>query len=668
MRWPSNRKIVLVSTPPTFTGSRLCPLEQVPIGALKLVSFLKKRGNTVRFLDMHGDKPSPWKLKPSGLGGGGLKLLNVMGRPVRYLERLADGLDLAPDEVWISCTFTFDLDLAFEYAEIFRRRFPGARLLLGGDAVRDPGAHRVPAGLEVFSGRIPEADAAEPDFSVRKKWKYGLFSLSLGCMNRCAFCSIWRDKPARLDEAAALHYVKALYERDRPANFWNWDPNVLMFSGGLERFLDGYIDAGIKSRLCFGKGFQPNLLTGRLITKLVKAGLGSSTFPIESSSSRSGMLKPYTVISTIKALEAARSAGFDPKSAQTTFILGYPGEDLASVFRSFSLSLVLGATPAPFPVFLFPGTSDYRRYAARRGAEPGRLHGSLWPLIGDGSVEKYDRLLEFLLTRDIEAIPGKLDLLAPELRGVFFREFERAGRFVELARAAKGDSRRELERIEKEIAMKKVPRFRKLLSVTASPRSDAASRTKLFSRHFLARLKEFYPGARITEVDVFREKLSFINEEFIDYAFHRKSYGQVSRKTRDLIDLAEKFIGQIAASDAVLISTPMWSLSIPSPLKAYLELVATLMFYRHKRTFPKKPVFALLTREGNYARPGADASKDAFINVQDRTLSAICGFLGLGEPQFIYAENTRITEELPADLEAAIKASINISLRRVLNP
>lgn len=668
MQWPRNRKIFFLSAPPTFSGARLCPLEQVPIGALKLVSFLKRRGNEVVYLDMHSGEPSPWKLKPAGRGGGEKRLLYVMGRPPDRLESGLDGLDLSPDEIWISCTFSFDLDLALEYAEVLRRRFPGARMRLGGDAVRNIPASEIPGGIEVFTGRIPEADAGVPDFSVRKKWEYGLFSLAIGCMNRCAFCSIWRDRPVKLDEEAVLRYVRDLYERDKPGLFWNWDPNVLMFRGALERFLDGYAAAGIKAGVCFGKGFQPNLLTEKLVGKMVKAGLSYSTFPIESSSSRSGMLKPYTVISTIKALESAKRAGYDPRLAQTTFILGYPGEDLGSVFRSFSLSLVMGATPAPFPVFLFPGTSDYSKYAgaAARGGIV-RLHGNLWPLIEDDQADKYDRLLEFLLTRDVRDIPGRIGLLTPELRGIFFREFEKSSRFVELARVAGSDSRRELERIEKEIAMRKVPRFRRLLHVTASPRSAGTSRTKLFAGHFLARFKEAYPGTRITEVDVFREKIAFMNEEFIDFVFRRKDYAQVSAKTRRLIDLTEKFIKQIEASDVVLFSTPMWSLSIPSALKAYLELVATMMFYRRKKTFAKRQVFALLTREGSYAKPGGDPSGDPFLNVQDSTLTAICGFLGLGEPHFLYAEGLRVNAELPPELEAGIKASINLSLRRTLN-
>lgn len=668
MRFPRRRKVVIVSTPPTFTGERLCPLDQVPIGVLKLVSFLKNLGNTVRYVDLHDGIARPWKLKPAGRRGDSSRLVRVMGKTAPLLERELKALDLVPDEVWLSCTFTFDLDLAFEYLEVLRARWPGARLVLGGDSVRNGGAPPPPAGAEVFTGRIPEADVLAPDFSVRKKWGYGLFSLSIGCLNRCAFCGIWRDKPAELDRDAVLEYVKNQHRLHKPRLLWNWDPNPLMFGGALERFLDGYAAAGLGAGLCFGKGFQPNLLTEGLAAKLVKAGLFSATFPIESSSSKSEMLKPYTVISTVKALETARRAGFDLRHAQTTFMLGYPGEDLGSVFRSFSLSLAMGTTPTPFPVFLFPGTADFGRYgplARRKGLF--NLHGSLWPLLDDELVEKYDRLLKFLLSRDAAGVQENIGLLAPDLRDSFFREFDKSVRFAELAGSARGDSRQELARIEKEIAMKKIKGVKKLLHITASPRALGRSRTKHFAGHFLSRFLESYPRTQVTGLDVFKQGISFIGEEFIDYAFHRKDYKALSAKTRRQVDLAEGFIRQLEAADIVLISTPMWTLSIPSPLKAYFELVSTLMFYRHKRTFGKKLVFALLTREGNYPKQGIGGEGGSFINVQDATLEAICGFLGFGRPHFIRAENTRINEELPPELEAEIKAAINLSLRRTLN-
>ncbi|HBA59610.1 MAG TPA: hypothetical protein DCZ92_02060 [Elusimicrobia bacterium] len=693
MNIPINKNVAILSTPPTFVGERLCPLGLVPIAILKLVAYLKGRGNRVEYINMHSgdvqDRSAPvrpgesseWKEKPMGCTGNRKAKMLIHGRSFEYFAQRLKGLEDKPHEIWISCAFTFDYDLVRDYVAIARKIHPAAKIVVGGDFVRETPELAKRAGADDWcTERIPEADACAPDFSSEKKWEYGLFQLQLGCVNKCSFCHISMDRPRRFEPDEVLGYMQKFYDRYRPTSFWNWDPNVTLCGRQLGEFLDKFADSPMKgATISFGKGLQPNLVTEELLKKMVRARVYSATLPMESANYETlkRLNKPYTLISSIKTLELAKNAGLQMSECRCTSLLGYPDDDFSSFFRVYLAVLKYKAVPSPFPVYLFPGSPDYKKYYSQlKHKDLADLHGQLWPLLPEKDIDKYLGLFKFIELTDFRSVKDNLGLLSADLKGKLLQEFERSDRFIDLCLNAKNDTLDEFRRIEKEIAVKKTSRkkpagkAKNILCVIANPAPERRSVSRHMAKHFIETYAKANPAAKVTVLDLCEEGLPFINREYVEVVYYGEKKDKLSAETEKLISLVEKYIGQLKEADEIVIATPMYTLSIPAVLKAYLELIASRLYYFYSRKMlSPKPVLCLLTRDGFYP-PGLAVRDPRFpyMNVQETILTAALSFLGLArEPKFIVAGGLDRKEYIPRAIALArkeIEAYVAASARK----
>ncbi|MBM3301449.1 MAG: cobalamin-dependent protein, partial [Deltaproteobacteria bacterium] len=416
---PEGKVVILLNTPFTYADHPLCPLHLMSVNTLKLISFLKLKGNRVHFINMRSDETYAWKDMPAGREGSATVSMRIMGKSKAHLLQRLRALNETPDEIWISCIFTFDHEVVGEMVKACREVFSGAKILLGGDSVRCAPELAAAMHVDAYCGRVEEADQAVPDLSAIDNKEYGLFQLAIGCPNRCAFCLAGMDPPRAIDTDVVISYMKEYYAAHHPSVFWNWDPNVLVFGKAFGAFLDKYAASGIRAKLRFGKGFQPNLLTESLFLSMAGTASVGASLPIEAADSATiqRYRKPYTIISSVKILAMALRHNFDLRSSQCTFVLGYPDDSFPSIFRAYLTILLFGGRPTPFPVFLFPHSADYERYREiLQDKDLARLHGQLWPLVHSQDVPKYQNLLKFLLLPTFEQAGQNLSLLTPDLR------------------------------------------------------------------------------------------------------------------------------------------------------------------------------------------------------------------------------------------------------------
>ena len=668
---PVRKNIAILSTPPTFVGERLCPLGLVPIGILKLVAFLKNRGNHVSYINMHfGNMPDKlsvaqpegtcqWKEKPLGAEGGRKARMLISGRSFEYFAQRLKSLEKKPHEIWISCSFAFDYDLVKEYISIARKIYPAARIMVGGDFVRTETGLAKKAGADGFcSERILEADSCVPDFSSERSWEYGLFQLELGCVNKCSFCAISMDRPQKFDVDAVLGYMKKFYDKHHPSKFWNWDPNVALYPAQLEDFLDKYAASGMNATLDFGKGLQPNLVTEKLLKKMALAG-ATATLPMECAkySVTRRLNKPYTIISSIKLLDMAKRNGIKMSECRCTSLLGYPDDDFNSFFRIYIATLKFGAVPSPFPVYLFPGSPDYKQYFDLiKHKDLSELHGQLWPLLPEKDLDKYINFFRFVQQTDITNIKKNLTLLSPDLKAVLLKELENSDRFVDLCLNTKKDTLDEFRKIEEEITRKKIKKTKNILYIVANPAPLGKSVSRQLGEHFIKTCKKADPLTKVTVVDLYQEGLTFITQEYVDIVYYKDGKKDISPETRNLIVLVEKYIKQLRGADEVVIVPPMYTLSIPAILKAYFEMIASRLYYFYDgKMLEPKPVLCILSRDGVYP-PGGELSAPGFIypNVQEALLSAAVSFLGLARKiKVIAASGLGEKENIPQILAKA---------------
>ena len=443
--------------------------EAYPYGLYQIGAWLRGRGDEVRLLDMMGydvnvdaDLASfseaalrPWRRLPAGSAAvqGLKKDLYWYGMPLDALrDRLRDLGDL--DEVWVTCAINFNRPPAMEVIRVVREQVPAATIRLGGAWPTCSPEDAAAAGAdEVFQGRMDEADALLPDFSLAENpIDIGLFRLSNGCDKRCSFCVNSRQERQLFYPVDAVRdYLHACHETWGLRTFSNWDPNIMLFPEVLDEFL------ALSAREDWGFGFkfemgvQPDRLSPALLAAMRDAGVESLTIPVESvhAPTLRNMRKHYTGIASLKALAHAARLGFDVSRFHCTFIIGLPYDDLRMVLRLYHGILHLGGLPCPFPITVVPGSLEHERYGDRiRGKPMEALNGHLWPLVDRAEdVEMYDALLNVLYLPYSTRAEAFLDRLPARVRDLYFEEQERAPEYVAALLDAPRDSYKTLDAI-----------------------------------------------------------------------------------------------------------------------------------------------------------------------------------------------------------------------------
>ena len=124
-------------------------------------------------------------------------------------------------------------------------------------------------------------------------------------------------------------------------------------------------------------------------------------------------------------------------------------------------------------------------------------------------------------------------------------------------------------------------------------------------------------------------------------AFSR-SPDQQTREDRVVIELSDMLIGELKAADIVVIGAPMYNLTIPSGLKAYIDHIA-----RPGQTFrytASGPIGLLAGRKAVVV----SAAGGIYEKTQDLVRSyfpQILGLFGITDIDFIHAEGLAISEE-----------------------
>jgi FMN-dependent NADH-azoreductase len=118
--------------------------------------------------------------------------------------------------------------------------------------------------------------------------------------------------------------------------------------------------------------------------------------------------------------------------------------------------------------------------------------------------------------------------------------------------------------------------MRQVLIVETSPRKESFSRK--LARKVEARIKSKYPKAQIVYRDLAKEPLPHLGELAVDALLTRGELTDPALK--QALNLSDKLIDELLASDLIVVASPMWNFGIPSGLKAWIDHVV-----RAGRTF-----------------------------------------------------------------------------------
>ncbi|MBC7366079.1 MAG: NAD(P)H-dependent oxidoreductase [Undibacterium sp.] len=196
-----------------------------------------------------------------------------------------------------------------------------------------------------------------------------------------------------------------------------------------------------------------------------------------------------------------------------------------------------------------------------------------------------------------------------------------------------------------------------LLHLDASPRG-ARSHSRQLGREFVATWQASHPTGLVVIRDLAATPPPFVSEPWVEGAFTPPA-GH-SPAAQAAMTISNAYVDELLAATEIVITTPLYNLSIPAVLKAWIDQIV-----RFGRTFEKAPQgfnglvtgkkVRVLVASGSDFRP---AMSGGGYNFLEPYLRAVLGFIGLTEVEFVYAHSLSQSPDVSAEaITAAIAAS-----------
>lgn len=198
--------------------------------------------------------------------------------------------------------------------------------------------------------------------------------------------------------------------------------------------------------------------------------------------------------------------------------------------------------------------------------------------------------------------------------------------------------------------------MKKILYIKANIKKYGDSRTFKISDCFVEEYKKNNPDDEVIVLDLYKERIGFLRPEDLEKLLGTKD--DEARKNSIL-----KYVYQFVDADKYIIAAPMWNLSIPAILKAYMDYVcASGITFKYTENGPvglckgKKAVH-IVSRGGNYSEGPAKE-----YEMGDRYLRTIFAFFGITDFTTIAADKLDDkSEDVEAILNQAIIRAMNVA-------
>lgn len=171
----------------------------------------------------------------------------------------------------------------------------------------------------------------------------------------------------------------------------------------------------------------------------------------------------------------------------------------------------------------------------------------------------------------------------------------------------------------------------RVLYIKANIKPEGQSRTFKVSDEFVEEYKKNNPNDEVVTLDLYKENIDFLRPEDLE-----KLFGSKDEESKNHPKL--KYAYQFAEADKYIIAAPMWNLSIPAILKAYIDYVSVSgITFKYTAQGPvgllnNKKAVHIVSRGGDY--------NNSPYEMGDRYLKIILGFFGITDMKTIALDNT----------------------------
>ena len=170
----------------------------------------------------------------------------------------------------------------------------------------------------------------------------------------------------------------------------------------------------------------------------------------------------------------------------------------------------------------------------------------------------------------------------------------------------------------------------KVLYIKANIKNEGESRTFKVSDSFVEEYKRNNPEDEIITLDLYKENIDFLRADDLGKLFGPKDE---ESKNNSILKYAYEF----AAADKYIIAAPMWNLSFPAILNAYIDYVS-VSGITFKYT-AEGPVGLLNNKKAVHIVSRGGAYDNSSYEMGDRYLRTILGFFGIKDIETIAIDN-----------------------------
>ena len=190
----------------------------------------------------------------------------------------------------------------------------------------------------------------------------------------------------------------------------------------------------------------------------------------------------------------------------------------------------------------------------------------------------------------------------------------------------------------------------KVLYIKANIKNEGESRTFKVSDSFVEEYKKNNPEDEIITLDLYKENIDFLRADDLGKLFGPKDE---ESKNNSILKYAYEF----ADADKYIIAAPMWNLSFPAILKAYIDYVS-VSGITFKYT-AEGPVGLLNNKKAVHIVSRGGAYDNSPYEMGDRYLRTILGFFGIKDIETIAIDNldvmgVNVEEKVEEGIEKAI--------------
>ncbi|SOC44903.1 FMN-dependent NADH-azoreductase [Rhizobium subbaraonis] len=174
----------------------------------------------------------------------------------------------------------------------------------------------------------------------------------------------------------------------------------------------------------------------------------------------------------------------------------------------------------------------------------------------------------------------------------------------------------------------------------------------------VAQIKADDPSATVTYRDLVAEALPHLTGAHLMAANAKPGEldAQVAADVRNSAIVLDEFL----AADTIVVGAPMYNFSLPSQLKAWIDRIAVAgKTFRYTANGPEglatgKKVIVVSTRGGHYSSGPAAA-----MDHQESYLTAVFGFIGITDVEFVRAEGLNLGADQKATAISEAEATIS---------